>query len=336
VDWHSPAEVVFCTLIPYLKNITLMSRSLFVLLFAVSVLASCKKENNNKVPTVDAGPAQSITLPINTVTVTGTGSDEDGDVEAYLWSQVSGPAASIIVNPGSPSTVINGLQQGTYVFQLMVTDDMGATGVDTTSIVVNPAQIKTLTLQPTNNPGEYHLAVLNGVDQVTGGGGGGPRPDVPVSAWTVGGSLNLTRELIKFDLSAIPANSTIISANLYLYTHPAPVPNGNFIDANFGPTNTMLVQQVTSNWAPASTSWYNQPTYTTTNQVVVPHTTQSQLDLNLDVKNMVASMVNGNANYGFVLRLQTETIYNSRIFVSSKSTNAAFAPKFPKLVVVYQ
>lgn len=310
-----------------------MSKSLIVLLLAVSVMAGCKKEADmNKVPTANAGPAQNITLPTNTATLTGTGADEDGDVVAYLWSQVSGPSASVIVNPGSASTAVNGLQQGTYVFQLMVTDDMGATGVDTASVVVNPSVIKTLTLQPANNPGEFSLAVLNGVDQ----SGGYARPDITVAAWTIGGQPVVFRGLVKFDLSAIPANSTIISANLYLYTHPAPVPNGNFVDANFGPTNALLVQQIISNWTPSTTNWFNQPGYTTTNQILVPQTSLSQLDLNLDVKNMVASMVNGNANYGFALRLQTEAAYNSRILMSSKNTNPAFAPKHPKLVVVYQ
>ena len=306
-----------------------MTRTVIALLLAVSVLAGCKKENNNQVPTADAGPAQSITLPTNSATLTGTGADEDGDVVAYLWSQVSGPSASTIVNPGSASTTVNGLQQGKYVFQLMVTDDMGATGVDTTSIIVNPAQIKTLTLQPANNDNELRLAVFNGGD-ITGAYG----PDIAIATWTINGQPVTMRQLVKFDLSSIPANSTIISANLYLYSHPSPVPNGNLIDANFGPTNTMLVQQVTSNWNPSTVGWFNQPNYTTTNQVVAAQTSSSQLDLNLDVKSMVASMVNGSANYGFMMRLQTEAIYNSRIFVSSRHTTQT--AKHPKLVIVYQ
>lgn len=309
-----------------------MKQTLLILLLGTLAMAGCNKEDEmNKVPTADAGPAQSITLPTSTVTLTGTGADEDGDVVAYLWSQVSGPAASTIVNPGSASTAVNGLKEGRYVFQLMVTDDMGATGVDTTSVTVNPAQIKTLTLQPANNDSEMRLVLLNGGD-ISGING----TDIPVQAWTQNSQPLLSRQLIKFDLSAIPASSTIISANLYLYTHPAPIPNGNFVDANFGPTNAMLVQQVTSNWTAATTGWYNQPTYTTTNQVLVPQTNSSQLDLNIDVKNMVTSMVSSNANYGFMMKLQTETVYNSRIFVSSRATNPAHAAKMPKLVVVYQ
>ena len=306
------------------------------LLFALSafsmMMVSCQKDDDipeNKVPTADAGQSKTITLPTNNVTLTGTGSDADGKVVAYLWSQVSGPAATTIVNPGSASTLIKGFVQGTYLFQLMVTDDKGATGVDTTSVIVNPAQQQTLTLQPSNNPNEFQYVNHNGVD-VSGYGA----PDIPVEAWTNGGTPYTIREAIKFDLSAIPVTSTIISANLYLYSYPTPTLNGNFVDANFGTNNTMLVQQIVTNWSTSTTNWFNQPVTSTSNQIVVPSTTQSTLDLNLDVTNMVSSMVNGNSNYGFFLKIQNEVTYNCRIFVSSYNTT--YPAKRPKLVVVYQ
>lgn len=304
----------------------------FALAALSMVVIGCQKDDDipeNKVPVADAGPNKTITLPANSITLTGTGTDTDGQVVAYLWSQVSGPAATTIVNPGSPSTLINGFVQGTYVFQLMVTDNKGATGVDTTKIVVNQGQQQTLTLQPSNNPNEFEYLNHNGVDKSAVGA-----PDIPVEAWTNGGTPWTAREAIKFDLSTIPANSTIISANLYLYSYPTPTINGNLVDANFGTNNTMLVQQIVTNWSPLTTNWFNQPVASTTNQVVVPTTTQSTLDLNLDVTNMVASMVTGNANYGFFLKLQNEVTYTSRIFVSSYNTT--YPAKRPKLVVVYQ
>jgi hypothetical protein len=106
------------------------------------------------------------------------------------------------------------------------------------------------------------------------------------------------------------------------------------MDANYGANNTLLVQRITANWLPSTIPWANQPASTATNQVIAASTTQSQLDLNLDVKNMVSSMVSGNANYGFMLKLQNEVAYTSRIFVSSYNTT--HATKHPKLVVVYQ
>lgn len=305
---------------------------LFIFCAFSILMTGCQKDDDipeNKVPTVDAGPSKTITLPTNNITLTGTGSDADGKIVAYLWSQVSGPAATTIVNPGSASTLIKGFVKGTYLFQLMVTDDKGATGVDTTSVIVNSAPEQTLTLQPSNNPNEFEFTNHNGVDQSAVGA-----PDIPVEAWTYGGTPYTVREAIKFDLSAIPANSTIVSANLYLYSYPNPTLNGNFVDANYGTGNAMLVQQIVTNWSPSTTNWFNQPVPSTTNQILVPTTNQSTLDLNLDVTNMVASMVNSNANYGFFLKIQNEVIYNCRIFVSSYNTT--YPTKRPKLVVVYQ
>ncbi len=91
--------------------------------------------------------------------------------------------------------------------------------------------------------------------------------------------LVLITEAIKFDLSNIPANAKIISANLYLYSYPAPTLNGNFLNANYGSDNTLLVQQVISDWSPSTTNWFNQPSTSTANQIILPSTTESTLDL---------------------------------------------------------
>ncbi len=307
-------------------------QALATLSLIVFFFASCQKENDfieNVVPTADAGLSQSITFPTDSVTLSGTGTDADGQVVAYLWSQVSGPAASIIRNPGSPSTIVKFSIPGSYLFQLMVTDNKGATGVDTSRVVVIAPLIKTLNLQPANNPNERQITFFNGSDASTTG-----TPDIPIEAWTNGGGPYTVREAIKFDLSTIPANATIISANFFLYSYPSPTLNGNLTDANFGTSNSFTIQLITSNWTPSSTGWNTQPSTTTTNQVVASHTSSSTLDLNLDVTNMVKSMVNSNVNYGFFMKLQNEVTYNSRIFVSS--FNTSYPDKRPKLVIVYQ
>lgn len=154
-----------------------------------------------------------------------------------------------------------------------------------------------------------------------------------LAAWTNGEQPVTIRQLLKFDLGSIPANATIKSANLYLYSYPPPTLNGNFVDPNFGSNNAFYIQQVTANWSSATAGWFNQPATTTANEVLVPHTTQSILDLNIDVKGMVGSMVSTN-NYGFFMKLQNETIYNSRIFVSSRTANQQ--AKYPRLVVVFE
>jgi len=310
-----------------------MTRTRLALLLAsvlLIVATSCEKHKENKVPVADAGPNKAVTLPIASETFTGTGTDEDGDVVAYLWSQVSGPSATTIMNPGSPSTAINGFVAGTYIFQLMVTDNMGATGVDTTKIVVTPSPIQTVTFQPSNNPTEVLIGVNNGQNW-----SGPGQTDMCLAAWTINNNPYTTRQLLKFDLSSIPASATIISATLSLSSYPPPTLNGNFQDANFGPTNALILSQVMTNWAPNTVGWFTQPTYNASNQIIIAHTTSSQLDLNIDVKNQLQSMVSSNANYGWGIRLQTEATYNCRLFVSS-SAAAALQSKRPKLVVTYQ
>src|ERR1044072_3513907 len=117
----------------------------------------------NKVPVAEAG-ASKIILLTDSAVLAGSGSDSDGRVVAYLWSQVSGPAASTIVSPGSASSAVKFTVKGNYMFQLMVTDNKGATGVDTVKVTVNQATNGTLTLQPANNPTEFTLCLLYGAD----------------------------------------------------------------------------------------------------------------------------------------------------------------------------
>jgi hypothetical protein len=307
-------------------------KSILFLSFCSILFYGCQKDDIilNKVPVANAGPSQTITLPINNITLTGTGADPDGQIVAYLWSQVSGASTTSIANPGAASTTVSGFVAGNYLFQLMVTDDDGATGVDTISIKVNPAPEQTLTLQPANNPFDVTLG-LEGTNNISGNS---VNSDIPILSWTRNGNQLVTRSLMKFDLSTIPQTATIVSANLYLYSHPSPTPNGNFTDPNFGTNNSMILQRATTDWTTSTLTWFNQPSGASQNQVNIPHTSASSLDLNLDVTALVSTMVTNNANYGFLIKLQNEVNYTSRIFVSSyNTTNAA---KRPKLVIVYR
>ncbi len=280
------------------------------------------------IPVANAGADQTLQLPAGFFVLSGSGTTEKGTITDYNWTQISGPNSSIIDNPSSSTTSVSGFINGTYKFQLQVTNSFGLSAKDTVIInVVGGTQ--TLTIQPANNSNEFLYLNWNGVDN-----SGVGHEDIPIEAWTNGGTPYTVRAAIKFDLSSIPANATIVSANLYLYSYPSPTLNGNFTDANFGTDNSMLVQQITSDWSPGTTNWSNQPSTSTTNQIVVPSTNQSSLDLNLDVTSMVSSMVNNSANYGFFLKIQNEVTYNSRIFVSSYTTS--YTDKHPKLVVVYQ
>jgi 5-hydroxyisourate hydrolase-like protein (transthyretin family)/predicted esterase len=93
----------------------------------------------NQPPTANAGANQTITLPTNSVTLTGSGSDADGTIVSYAWTKVSGPAGGMITTPSQASTTVTNLAEGSYVFRLTVTDNSGATATSDVTITVNAA-----------------------------------------------------------------------------------------------------------------------------------------------------------------------------------------------------
>ncbi len=76
---------------------------------AIEILSS--SSTTNTPPTANAGPDQSITLPANSVTLSGSGTDPGGAITAYSWTKVSGGAATI-TSPSAASTTVTGLAQG--------------------------------------------------------------------------------------------------------------------------------------------------------------------------------------------------------------------------------
>jgi hypothetical protein len=108
----------------------------------------------NKPPVANAGPDQSIVMSFVTVTsviLDGSNSkDDDGNIVAYKWTQVStGPSQANIISDSLEKTPVTGFVPGVYTFKLVVTDNDGATGEDTVTITVAPAPNKA----PTANAG---------------------------------------------------------------------------------------------------------------------------------------------------------------------------------------
>ncbi len=93
--------------------------------------------NVNLPPVVNAGVDQTITLPTNAVTLTGTASDPEGVTTTHTWSQVSGPSTATIGSPSAFTTTITGLVAGTYTFWLTASDGVQS-NADAVQITVNP------------------------------------------------------------------------------------------------------------------------------------------------------------------------------------------------------
>jgi poly(3-hydroxybutyrate) depolymerase len=92
----------------------------------------------NYAPAANAGPDQSITLPTNSVTLMGSGSDQDGTISSYAWSKVSGSSASLS-GASTANLIASNLLAGTYLFRLTVKDNRGTTKTDDVTVTVLPA-----------------------------------------------------------------------------------------------------------------------------------------------------------------------------------------------------
>ncbi|XZE56600.1 Calx-beta domain-containing protein [Planctomycetaceae bacterium SH139] len=90
----------------------------------------------NQGPSADAGVDQSITDSdgdgFETVTLVGTGTDDDGSIVSYEWSD----GANVI---GTTASITPQLAVGTHTLTLTVTDNGGATETDAVSVTVEAA-----------------------------------------------------------------------------------------------------------------------------------------------------------------------------------------------------
>ncbi len=132
----------------------------FILVFLISVTANAQRDylltngplqaayRPSFAPLANAGPTQSIQLPYNQVTLSGSGTDYDGTIVAYHWELIEG-SGGIIFNPNAQITLVNSLTEGVRKFQLTVTDNKGLKGYDTVIIITSAA----LNVLPVANAG---------------------------------------------------------------------------------------------------------------------------------------------------------------------------------------
>lgn len=128
---------------PVLKNDTVLSFQLTTTdnegASSTDTVNVTVKAAPNQPPVANAGQAQTVVMGA-TVNLTGTGTDADGTVATYAWTQIAGPQVTINgVNTANASFVAPAVTANTiFGFQLTVTDNLGATGTATVAITVIP------------------------------------------------------------------------------------------------------------------------------------------------------------------------------------------------------
>ncbi|MEM7106862.1 MAG: gliding motility-associated C-terminal domain-containing protein [Bacteroidota bacterium] len=102
------------------------------------VRVTVNPEPPNNPPSANAGPNREIILPLSAITLNGSGSDSDGSIASFNWSQVSGPGMATLSNESTENLNASNLVEGIYVFRLEVTDNRGAAGIDDARVTVLP------------------------------------------------------------------------------------------------------------------------------------------------------------------------------------------------------
>nr|XP_006822779.1 PREDICTED: dyslexia-associated protein KIAA0319-like [Saccoglossus kowalevskii] len=100
-----------------------------------SVMVIVQPENNFP-PVADAGPDKEISLPNDDTTLDGSKSHDDNGITSYKWKKISGPGDVIIKDSDTIVATVSNLVEGTYVFELTVTDGEGSTNSDQVTVIV--------------------------------------------------------------------------------------------------------------------------------------------------------------------------------------------------------
>ena len=92
--------------------------------------------NTNIDPVAIAGEDQIVGFN-DPVTLDGSlSSDSDGTISSYLWSQISGQSVTLSVANEAITTFTAPTQEDILVFELLVSDELGGSSSDTTSILI--------------------------------------------------------------------------------------------------------------------------------------------------------------------------------------------------------
>ncbi|MFT3746787.1 MAG: PKD domain-containing protein [Agriterribacter sp.] len=188
-------------------------------------------------PVADAGSAQTITLPVNSVTLDGSKSTApSGSIKSYAWTKLSGPASGTISTPSGISTKITNLQEGTYEFQLQVTDSNGKTATAKVTVKVNPAP-----LPPVANAGNPQTITLPS-NSVTLNGSASTAPSGTINSYqwskisgptdgaisnsssAITTATNLVKGVYVFQLKITDSNGATSVASVSITVNAAPVP----------------------------------------------------------------------------------------------------------------
>jgi PKD repeat protein len=185
------------------------------------------------------------------------------------------------------------------------------------------SQIQTVVLQPGSEDG-YDSEVRTDLPDENNG----DWFDFIANAWTAQGNFFIMRSFIRFDLSSIPANATVINATLDLYTN---IYTGHY-QLDSGP-NTAYFMRIQEDWLEHQITWNNQPAASWEDYVMLLQSTSHDQTYHVDLTSHVQDMIlHPETNFGWMFRLETEERYRCMVFCSSDHSNFNWRPR---LTIIY-
>lgn len=173
--------------------------------------------NVNASPTANAGPDKNADGG-TVVSLPGSGSDIDGTISSYAWTQVSGTAVALSgATTATASFTAPAVTNTTHLtFQLTVTDNNGATGSDQVAVTVAPTGQPDLSLTSVGSPltaaAGTTIAVTN---TVTNNGTADAEGNFDVGIYLVPQPVVFASN---FETGTLEGWSTLLSGNISLVT----------------------------------------------------------------------------------------------------------------------
>lgn len=135
----------------------------------VQVTVTAASPLPNEPPVAEVSADTTVQLPVEELVLDGSASsDPDDNIAIYSWTQISGPQGATLSGEDTDMLTVSGLTEGTYVFELAVTDEQNAQSTAQVQVTVLPSVVTALeedslvdqVLVAYPNPADDRLTVL--------------------------------------------------------------------------------------------------------------------------------------------------------------------------------